>query len=191
MQQLLLATDNPGKIAELRALLAPITCIAQSDLHIPSIAESGLSFIENAILKARHASAHAALPALADDSGLVVPALNGRPGIYSARFAGSHANDTENMQQLLAELAPITARQAYFYCALALLQHHTDPTPLIAIGRLDGVIHTHGVGQQGFGYDPIFFLPTYQLTLAELPLAIKNRISHRAMALQQLKKTLY
>lgn len=191
MKTLLLATHNLGKVKELSILLAPIECVAQSAYLITPIEESGLSFIENAILKARHASAHTQLPALADDSGLVVEALNGQPGIFSARFAGKDATDQDNVFKLLAQMQGNSNRQAYFYCAIALVKHADDPTPVIATGRLNGIIHTHPLGNHGFGYDPIFYLPDFKTTMAELSTEIKNQISHRAMALQQLKKSLY
>lgn len=183
-----LATSNRGKIAEFEALLAPMTCVPQQHFHITEAEECGLSFIENAIIKARHASKLSAQPALADDSGLVVDALNGRPGIYSARFASEHASDQENIEHLLNELneTPAHLRQAYFYCAIAFVKHADDPTPLVATGLLHGVITHKPSGTHGFGYDPVFLLPQYQQTLAELPATEKNKISHRAQALQQL-----
>lgn len=190
MRQLILATNNLGKIKELQSLVAPIECIAQSSLGIHAIEETGLSFIENAIIKARHASFHANAPALADDSGLVVPSLNGQPGIYSARFAGLGAQDEDNIALLLEKLANTQDKQAYFYCAMALVSHATDPTPIIAVGQINGKIQMTCAGEHGFGYDPIFYLPDYQCTMAQLPLAIKNSISHRALALNELKKHL-
>ncbi len=185
---LVLATQSQGKIAELTALLAPIQCIPQIQLAIPEVAETGLSFIENALIKARHASRHSTYAALSDDSGLVIEALGGRPGIYSARFAGTKASDVENMQKVLQLMQGIGpgARQAYFYCAMALVRYPEDPTPILACGRLDGVILDAPRGQQGFGYDPIFFLPDYDKTLAELGSQEKNLISHRAQALKSL-----
>ena len=192
MKEILLATSNAGKIAELTAILSPIHCIPQSSLCIDSALETGLSFIENAILKARHASRLAKMPALADDSGLVVLALHGEPGIYSARFAGAGATDAENIQRLLERLSktPETARQAYFYCALALVQHENDPTPLIATGRLMGEIGLAPQGKNGFGYDPVFYLKDHHCTLAMLPSALKNTFSHRAVALKILRQKL-
>ncbi|HAT6977773.1 TPA: RdgB/HAM1 family non-canonical purine NTP pyrophosphatase [Legionella pneumophila] len=192
MKEIILATSNFGKIKELEQLLAPTICIPQADLGIFDAEETGLSFIENAILKARHASSLANKPALADDSGLVVPSLNGEPGIYSARYAGKKANDEDNIQQLLRKMADLSQeqRQAYFYCAIALIQHAKDPTPLIATGVFHGVISTKPSGINGFGYDPVFYLNEYQCTAAELPAKIKNRISHRAKALNQLRALL-
>lgn len=190
MQDLVIATGNAGKMAELQALLAPIVCISQQDLGIESIEETGITFIENALLKARHASRLSQKPALADDSGLVVPQLQGQPGIYSARFAGVGATDKENRELLLQKLLGHTERQAYFYCALALVRHENDPTPLLATGQLWGTIHQTPQGSHGFGYDPLFFLTQQQCTMAELPIEIKNTISHRALALQQLQQLL-
>lgn len=192
MKEIILATSNPGKIKELEQLLAPTICIPQADLGIFDAEETGLSFIENAILKARHASSLANKPALADDSGLVVPSLNGEPGIYSARYAGRKANDEDNIQQLLSKMADLSQeqRQAYFFCAIALMQHAKDPTPLIATGVFHGVISVKPSGTNGFGYDPVFYLNKYQCTAAELPAKIKNRISHRAKALNQLRTLL-
>ncbi|GGI88155.1 RdgB/HAM1 family non-canonical purine NTP pyrophosphatase [Legionella impletisoli] len=188
MKEIILATNNSGKIKELEALLAPIQCIPQHSLGISEAEETGLSFIENAILKARHASRQTGKPSLADDSGLVVPALNGEPGIYSARFAGPNASDEDNVQMLLNKLkhVPEYERQAYFYCAMVLVEHADDPTPIVATGKLEGVILDEPKGSSGFGYDPIFFLPSYGATVAELSKDIKNQISHRAQALNAL-----
>lgn len=192
MKEIILATSNPGKIKELEQLLTPIECISQTALGISNAEETGLSFIENAIIKARHVSTLANKPALADDSGLVVPALNGEPGIYSARYAGIKANDEDNIQQLLRNMSglPHEQRAAYFYCAIALIQHAKDPTPLIATGVFHGVISMKSSGANGFGYDPVFYINEYQCTAAELPAKIKNRISHRAKALGQLRAIL-
>ena len=188
MDKLVLATQSKGKISELTALLAPIHCIAQNQLAIPEVPETGLSFIENALIKARNASKHSAYPALSDDSGLVIDALQGRPGIYSARFAGPHATDTDNIQKVLQSMVGLSsdARNAYFYCAMALVRFPEDPTPVIAWGRLDGLLLEAPRGEEGFGYDPIFFIPSYAKTLAELGLNEKNRISHRAQAIRCL-----
>lgn len=192
MKKIVLATSNAGKIAELQALLSPIDCISQHTLGIDSPPETGLSFIENAILKARHASLHSGQPALADDSGLVVPALQGRPGIYSARFAGVDACDKDNIHHLLQSLQQTNdeKRHAFFYCAIAYLTHETDPTPIITTGTLHGIITWEERGENGFGYDPIFYLPSAQCTLAELPIFQKNNISHRAIALKAFQQLL-
>lgn len=189
MKKLILATSNTGKIKELSALLAPIHCIPQTQLNISDAEETGLSFIENAIIKARHASQLAQKPALADDSGLVVPALNGAPGIYSARYAGNNSTDRDNIELLLANMAdfPLAQRQAYFYCAIAMVQHSNDPTPIIATGIFHGSISNAPSGDGGFGYDPVFYVKEYQCTAAQLPATIKNTISHRAQALNQLR----
>ena len=189
MKKIILATSNQGKIKELNDLLSPIICIAQGSLGIEDAVENGLSFIENALIKARHASFHAKSPALADDSGLVVPALQGAPGIYSARYANINASDKENMALLLKNMAHLQGvdRKAYFYCAVALVRHEQDPTPLIATGIIHGTIHRKAIGTGGFGYDPIFYLDDFQCTAAQLPVIIKNTISHRAQALNQLR----
>ncbi len=188
MKTIILATSNTGKIAELQALLSPVECISQQSLGISDAEETGLSFVENAIIKARHASLQSGQPALADDSGLVVQALNGQPGIYSARFAGPAAMDTDNIDHLLSKLrqTPTRERHAFFYCAIALIMHADDPTPIIATGVLHGIIAQERSGEQGFGYDPVFYLPSHGCTLAQLPAAEKNKISHRALALKQL-----
>lgn len=189
MQKLILATNNQGKINEISALLQPIVCLLQQSLSIPEITETGLSFVENAIIKARHASKICKLPALADDSGLVVPALNGEPGIYSARFAKSKKSSLSNIDYLLHCLANTKERDrnAYFYCALALVKDANDPIPLIITATWDGKIAFTQKGTQGFGYDPVFYLPDLHLTAAELSLEQKNVLSHRAKALQKLK----
>lgn len=190
MKEIVLATSNQGKINELNALLAPLRCLAQSSLGVSDAVEDGLSFIENALIKARHASFYTEKPALADDSGLVVPALNGAPGIYSARYAGAQATDEENIHLLLKNMAHLqgSQREAYFYCAMALVQHAKDPTPVIATGMFKGIIHAEACGAHGFGYDPIFYVEEYQCTAAQLPATIKNTISHRAQALSQLRE---
>ncbi|WP_115708616.1 RdgB/HAM1 family non-canonical purine NTP pyrophosphatase [Legionella sainthelensi] len=192
MKKIILATSNAGKIKELNSLLDPIECIPQTTLGISDAIENGLSFIENALIKARHASFHANEPALADDSGLVVPALNGAPGIYSARYAGNQATDAENINLLLENMVHLIneQREAWFYCAIALVQHAKDPTPIIATGICKGFIHDIPNGGGGFGYDPIFYLPEYQCTMAQLPAKLKNNISHRAQALKQLRNSI-
>ncbi len=192
MKTLLLATHNSGKIKELKALLSPLQCVSQEELHISSIEETGVTFIENALLKARHASRMSHLPSLSDDSGLVVPALLGKPGIHSARFAAPDATSAQNIEALLAAMAHLDEvdRRAYFYCVLVLLQHENDPTPLIATGLWHGRIQHTCQGSQGFGYDPIFYLDTHHCTAAELPIDIKNQISHRAQAFHSLKSQL-
>lgn len=188
MKELVIATNNPGKIVEIQSIFSSWHCIPQGQLGIDSADETGLSFIENAIIKARHASRKLNKPALADDSGLVVEALKGEPGIYSARYAGFKATDQENVALLLKKLAETQDhhRKAYFYCALAFVQHADDPTPIVATGKLEGKIADEPRGENGFGYDPIFFLPLHQCTVAELSPDLKNTISHRALAFKAL-----
>lgn len=190
MNELILATSNQGKINELNHLLAPIRCISQASLGIADAEEDGLSFIENALIKARHASFHANKPALADDSGIVVPYLHGKPGIYSARYAGENATDQQHIDLLLKNMIHLQGaqREAFFYCAIAYVHDAQDPTPVIATGRLKGIIHTEAMGVAGFGYDPIFYLPEYQCTVAQLAVTIKNTISHRAKALGEFRE---
>lgn len=187
---MIIATSNPGKIIELQAILNPIQCIPQQKLGITDAEETGLTFVENALIKARHASQCANKPALADDSGLVVAALDGEPGIYSARFSGPGATDERNIELLLKKLASTKEeeRQAYFYCAIVLFRHKNDPAPFIATAKLNGIISMKRYGTEGFGYDPVFYLPQYQCTLAQLPAQLKNSLSHRALALKQLKQ---
>lgn len=190
MKKVVLATNNQGKLNELQSILSDKNweLLPQSLLDVPEAEETGLTFIENAIIKARNASAHSNMPAIADDSGLVVPTLNGEPGIYSARYAGESATASSNIDKLLNEMIsiPDDQRQAYFYCVIAYMEHPDDPTPLIAHGRLDGRIVRQATGTEGFGYDPIFTIPGLNLTAAQLPANVKNKISHRAKALNQL-----
>lgn len=192
MKRIVVATGNRGKVRELAAALDHLGCqlVPQSELGIASAAENGLTFIENALGKARHASAAAGLPAIADDSGLVVPALGGAPGIVSARYAGEEANDAANNAKLLRELAGVPDRSAYFYCALVYLAAADDPTPVLATARWSGCIVNAPRGENGFGYDPHFLVPTLGKTAAQLPLAEKNRLSHRGQASRQLAAAL-
>ncbi|MCC6136066.1 MAG: XTP/dITP diphosphatase [Candidatus Contendobacter sp.] len=194
MPKIILATSNPGKVREFSAILTglELTIASQSDFNVPDAAETGLTFIENALLKARNAALHTGLPALADDSGLAVDALNGAPGLYSARYAGSDADDRANIAKLLHELreVPSGQRTARFVCVLALVRHPNDPTPLICQGAWEGMILTEPRGAGGFGYDPVFFVPTEQETAAELGPAVKNRLSHRGQALAELRRQL-
>ena len=187
---LVLASGNPGKLGELITMLNPLGWVVkpQSDWGISEAVEDGLSFIENALIKARHASKHTGLPALGDDSGLVVDALNGSPGIYSSRFAGADADDCANNDKLLSALegVPESARNAHFYCAMALVRHSQDPAPLLATGRWDGRITETPAGSGGFGYDSLFRVPGQDCTSAELPVAVKNRLSHRGQALSEM-----
>lgn len=184
---LVLASGNQGKLRELDAMLAPVgwAVMPQIEWGISEAVEDGLSFIENAIIKARHASEHTGLPALGDDSGLVVDILGGAPGIFSARFSGAAADDSSNIRKLLAELdgLPESDRNAHFYCAMALVRHAHDPAPLLATGRWNGRIMEASAGTGGFGYDPVFWVPTHDCSSAELPTKVKNQISHRGKAL--------
>lgn len=186
-RSLVLASGNQGKLRELDAMLAPVgwTVMPQIEWGISEAVEDGLSFIENAIIKARHASEHTGLPALGDDSGLVVDILGGAPGIFSARFSGAAADDSSNIRKLLAELGglPESDRGAHFYCAMALVRHAHDPAPLLATGRWNGRIMEESAGMGGFGYDPVFWVPTHNCSSAELPAKVKNQISHRGKAL--------
>lgn len=190
MQKIVLATGNPGKVAELSAMLAPLSLeiVPQTELSVPDADETGLTFIENAIIKARHAAKLTGLPAIADDSGLAVDALGGAPGIYSARYAGQGATDNDNIQKLLQALAdvPESQRQAQFHCVLVYLRHAEDPTPLIAHGIWHGEITLHPHGDGGFGYDPVFFVPELTCTSAQLSKTAKAQVSHRGKALQLL-----
>ncbi|HHZ21795.1 TPA: RdgB/HAM1 family non-canonical purine NTP pyrophosphatase [Xanthomonas vasicola pv. zeae] len=195
MKQLVLASGNAGKLEELRALLAdlPLRIVAQGELGVDDVPETGLTFVENALIKARHASAVTGLPALADDSGLIVDALDGAPGLYSARYAGSPTNALANNAKLLDAMRDVPAgrRSARFYSVIVLLRHPEDPQPLIAEGSWEGVITTEPRGDGGFGYNPVFLDPVYGLTAAEMDSALKNRLSHRALALATLQHKLH
>jgi len=187
---LVIASGNAGKLAEFEDMLGPrgYQVRPQSDFDVEQPDETGSTFVENALIKARTAAEVAGHAALGDDSGLVVRALKGGPGIYSARFAGAEAGDDDNIDKLLTELAglPEARRGAYFYCCLVLLRHADDPAPLIATGRWHGYIRESRRGDGGFGYDPIFYDPDLGATAAELPAGEKNRISHRGRALDAL-----
>lgn len=192
--KLVLASSNRGKLAELRELLgAGFDLHVQSEFGVPDADETGLSFVENAILKARHAAAATGLPALGDDSGLCVDALHGAPGLYSARYAGAHGNDDANIEKLLHELDGVddARRDAHFVCVLALVRDAADPQPLIAEGTWHGRILPARRGSNGFGYDPVFFSPAHGCGAAELPAAVKNRDSHRGLALEKLRALLF
>lgn len=188
--RMVLASGNAGKVREIAQLLADhqVEVLAQSAFNVPEIEETGLTFVENAILKARNAAAHSGLPALADDSGLEVDALNGAPGIYSARYAGPGCSDADNNAKLLDALTdiPEAERSARFQCLLVYLNHAEDPTPLIVQGTWEGRILTAPRGDNGFGYDPLFFVPDLGMSSAELPAETKNRLSHRGQALRGL-----
>ena len=190
MTQIVLASNNPGKVREIGQILADLALevLPQSAFNIEEVEETGLSFVENAILKARHAAAESGLPAIADDSGLEVDALKGAPGIYSARYAGSGASDSQNLQKLLAELemVPEAERTARFQCLMVFMRHSEDPTPLICQGTWEGRITFEPKGESGFGYDPVFFVPSHNCTSAELAPEVKNQLSHRGQALRLL-----
>jgi len=189
-EQIVLASNNPGKVREINQLLAEqlIQVTPQSDFNIPEIEETGLTFVENAILKARNAAQHSGLPAIADDSGIEVDALNGAPGIYSARYAGVGASDQANLDKLLADLqeVPGERRSGRFQCLLVYLRHPEDPTPIICQGTWEGRILFEESGENGFGYDPIFLVPEYNCSSAELKPKVKNQLSHRGQALRKL-----
>jgi len=190
MQKVVLATGNPGKVRELAHLLADfgLDVVAQTELGVESAEETGLTFIENAILKARHAAAITGLPAIADDSGLAVDILGGAPGIYSARYAGLEASDQQNLDKLLVTLkdVPQGQRGAQFHCVLVYMHHAEDPTPIVCHGSWDGEILFAEAGKGGFGYDPIFQVPALGKSAAELTREEKSAVSHRGQALKLL-----
>jgi len=190
MQDIVLASSNPGKVREINRVLAGLNVIVrpQAEFNVIDAEETGLTFVENAILKARNAAQHTGLPAIADDSGLEVDALAGAPGIYSARYAGVGATDRENLEKLLDALAdvPEENRGARFQCLMVYMRHADDPTPLICQGSWEGRILTAARGSNGFGYDPVFYVPTHNCASAELAADIKNSLSHRGQALRQL-----
>lgn len=189
-RRVVLASSNPGKVREINALLAGLhlTAVPQSDFSVVDVEETGLTFVENALLKARNATRHTGLPAIADDSGLEVDALHGAPGIYSARYAGAGASDARNLEKLLADLreVPEARRTARFVCLMVYLRHELDPTPIICQGSWEGRILFEPRGRGGFGYDPVFFVPTHNCSSAELPPEVKNELSHRGQALRAL-----
>lgn len=190
MTELVVATGNQGKLKEINQVLSPLGFVVkgQSEFNISSADETGLTFVENAILKARHTCAQTGRAALADDSGLEVDALDGQPGIYSARYAGTDGNDVANNKKLLEALQGIPEQQrtARFQCVMVYLRHAADPVPLICQGTWEGRIDLSPAGDNGFGYDPLFFVPEQNRTAAQLPPEIKNQLSHRGQALQQL-----
>jgi XTP/dITP diphosphohydrolase len=190
--KIVLATSNRGKIAEMQPLLAglDLTLITQTELGVSDAIEDGHTFIENALIKARHASAKTGLPAIADDSGLIIDALNGAPGLISAHYAGVHGDAKGNIRKVLTELqdVPRAQRSARFYSLIVMLQHAEDPQPIIAEGVWQGEILELPRGDKGFGYDPIFFVPEHQCSAAELPHELKNKISHRGQALLKLRE---
>ena len=189
MKKIILASNNSGKIREFNTMLAGMyEVVSMHEMQVEEVPETGLTFVENALIKARNASAQSGLPALADDSGIVVDALNGAPGIYSARFAGDHGDDEANTQKLLEDMAqvPDAQRTARFWCAIVYVEHANDPTPIIIQRGWEGEIMREKIGENGFGYDPIFYVPTHKKASAELSAEQKNTISHRGKALQAL-----
>lgn len=190
MKRIVLGSSNPGKVREINELLVgfDMEVVPQSEFGVADAAETGLSFVENALLKARNAAAHTDLPAIADDSGIEVDALNGAPGIYSARYAGARATDQRNLDKLLTALkdVPQNLRSARFQCLMVYLRHANDPTPLICQGTWNGRILFEPRGSNGFGYDPVFYVASHDCSAAELPPEIKNTLSHRGQALRKL-----
>ncbi len=193
-RKIVLASNNPGKVREFNQLLAGLhlSVVPQSDFEVTEAEETGLTFVENAILKARNAARFTQLAAIADDSGLEVDALHGAPGIYSARYAGKGAGDKANLLKLLDDIksVPDVKRTARFQCVLVYLRHEFDPTPIICQGTWEGRILHAPVGEHGFGYDPVFFVPTHNCSSAQLPPEVKNTLSHRGQALRKLVGTL-
>jgi XTP/dITP diphosphohydrolase len=189
-KKIVLASNNEGKLREIEAVLdqQQFRLIQQSEFNVSKVEEIGTTFVENAIIKARHAAQRARMPALSDDSGIVVDALHGAPGVCSARYAGDDANDVSNNTKLLQQLVdiPATKRTARFQCVIVYMRHAQDPIPLICQGTWEGAILYELKGPNGFGYDPLFYVPTHDCSSAELDPAEKNRISHRAQALQKL-----
>lgn len=196
MKKLVIASSNAGKLREIRGMLEPLGCevLTQAGLGIADAAEPHVTFIENALAKARHAAQIACLPALADDSGVCALALGGEPGVHSARYAGEpggrEQRDARNNAKLVAALAPFADHRAYYYCAMVLVRHAADPQPLIGEGYWWGEIRAQARGSNGFGYDPHFFLPQLDRTAAELDSVTKNQLSHRGRALRQLVEKL-
>ena len=187
-QKIVLASGNSGKIKEIQVILKEQLILPQAQFNVEEAEETGLTFVENAIIKARNAALHCNLPAISDDSGLVVDALNGAPGVISARYAGENASDQENLLKLLSDLKdiPVEQRKARFVCVIVFMRYATDPLPVIAQGVWEGQILTEAKGDNGFGYDPIFWVPSQQKASAELSPEIKNSISHRGKALKIL-----
>jgi XTP/dITP diphosphohydrolase len=194
MKKIVLATGNAGKVREFAQLLAEFDAeiIPQTQLNVSNVPETGLTFVENALIKARHAAEITGLPAIADDSGIEVDALNGAPGIYSARFAGENATDVDNNQLLLQQLqeTPEAERTARYHCVIVYLRHALDPTPLICHGIWEGRVLTAPQGENGFGYDPLFLIPEQQCTAAQMPSDLKNKLSHRGQAMRELQAAL-
>jgi len=193
-REIVLASNNPGKVREIAQLLATLdlSVLPQSQFDVPDVEETGLTFVENAILKARNAARKTGLATIADDSGLEVDALNGAPGIHSSRYAGVGSSDQANLDKLLQALTDVPQgdRSARFQCLMVYLAHEHDPTPLICQGTWEGRILFEPRGDNGFGYDPVFFVPTHNCSSAELPPEIKNELSHRGQALRKLIEAL-
>ncbi len=191
MKKIILATSNLGKVRELNSMLeGQYNVVSQIDMEVEEVPETGASFVENALIKARNASSQSKLPALADDSGLVVDALNGKPGIYSARYAGENSTDEDNIVKLLNRMNDEDNREASFRCAMVYVRYGNDPEPVIVEKSWEGQILRELKGDNGFGYDPIFYLPELNCTSAQLSAGEKNRISHRGQALQEILKHL-
>ncbi len=194
MKKIVLASNNKGKVREINQILAEldISVLPQSEFNIDEVEETGRTFVENAILKARNAAEQSGLPAIADDSGIEVDALNGEPGIYSARYAGVGASDEDNLQKLLNALqdVPDEKRTARFQCLMVYMRHANDPTPLICQGVWEGIITHEPQGENGFGYDPVFYVPDHNCTSAQLSAEVKNALSHRGQALRLLVEQL-
>jgi XTP/dITP diphosphohydrolase len=189
---LILASNNAGKLKEFSELLGPVgfAVHTQGEFNVPEADEPHVTFVENALAKARHASRLTGLPALADDSGVCVNALGGAPGVYSARYAGEPKSDARNSEKLIADLAAQSDKSAYYFCVLVFVRHADDPQPVIAEGRWNGEVIAAPRGQGGFGYDPYFYLPALGKTAAELTAAEKNQLSHRGQALRALVEKL-
>lgn len=194
MDKIVLATGNKKKVEEINALLAEMNyqVIPQSEFNVDSVPETGTTFVENAIIKARHAAEVTGLPAIADDSGIEVDALLGQPGVYSARYSGEQATDASNLQKLLTDMqgVPPVLRTARYWCVLVYMRHAKDPTPVICQASWEGSLATEPSGNNGFGYDPIFMVPDMDCTAAELEPATKNHLSHRGKALTMLVQAL-
>lgn len=188
MSKIVIASGNPGKLREIARILAPldIEAVPQADFNVPDCPEPHVTFVENCLAKARHASRHSGLPALADDSGICVEALGGAPGVFSARYAGEPKSDDRNNEKLIADLQGQTNRRAHYACVMVYVRHPDDPEPVIAEGRWYGEIIDTPRGENGFGYDPYFFVPEFGKTGAELDADTKNAISHRGQALRDL-----
>ena len=191
MKKIILATGNEGKVRELNAMLKDnYNVISQNDMQVKEVPETGTTFIENALIKARNGSLQTQLPALADDSGLQVEALNGKPGVYSARYAGARATDNDNIEKLILNMDQHDNRKAHFCCAMVFVKSASDPNPIIVERRWEGELLREPIGENGFGYDPIFFLPDHDCSSAQLRPEVKNQISHRGQALGDLLKQL-